>query len=66
MDLVISLVSWYKFLPPCLTWFHACACSEQFLMHIFLLALMDLTWSQVLIALVYCDIGCPVIEVISF
>jgi hypothetical protein len=30
MDLVISLVSWYKFLPPCLTWFHACACLEQF------------------------------------
>jgi hypothetical protein len=26
-------------------------------MYIFLLALMDLTWSQVFIALVYCDIG---------
>jgi hypothetical protein len=58
MDLVISLVSWYKFLPP-LTWFHACAYLEQFLMYIFLLVLMDLTWSQVFIALVYCDIGCP-------
>jgi hypothetical protein len=32
-------------------------------MYIFLVALMDSTWSQVFIALVFSHIGCPVIEV---
>jgi hypothetical protein len=33
---------------------------------VFLLALMDLAWSQVFITRVICDIGCPVIEASSF
>jgi hypothetical protein len=35
MDLVISLVSWHKFLPGYLSWFYACAYLEQFLVYIF-------------------------------
>jgi hypothetical protein len=39
-----------------------CVLGTIFSSYFFLLALMDLAWSQVFIALVFCYIGCPVFE----
>jgi hypothetical protein len=38
----------HKFLPPFPSQFHACACTTQFLLYIFLLSPAELAWSQVI------------------